>query len=101
MTDNAQVLLTLVIPPKLEHDVIDYLLSIGETGFLSFVGSGHGGSGRGMSIVEQVAGRQKRVIFQIHTAHQRALTIRSELAAAFAGAELHYWIAPVLESGSI
>ena len=43
MSDDAQVLLTLVISPMLEHDVIDHLLSMGETGFLSFAGSGHGG----------------------------------------------------------
>ena len=58
-------MLVLNIPPELEEDLIDYLLSLGSvTGFTSYETRGHG-SDVTLSIAEQVSGRRKRLQFEL------------------------------------
>ena len=58
-------MLVLNIPPELEEDLIDYLLSLESvTGFTSYETRGHG-SDVTLSIAEQVSGRRKRRQFEL------------------------------------
>ncbi len=61
----TEFLLRLNIPPSLEEDMVDLLLSSEEiTGYQSYPTRGHGRVGA-MSIAEQVAGRRDRIQFEI------------------------------------
>lgn len=100
MTD--QYLLTLTIAPAIEENLVDWLLeNQGQIGFSSFPVNGHSSHQEDLSLAEQVAGRQKQVRFQIHLDAERVSTLLSHLRRDFAGAGLHYWISPVLDSGRI
>ncbi|NJD07787.1 MAG: DUF3240 domain-containing protein [Methylococcaceae bacterium] len=100
MTD--QYLLTLTIAPAIEENLVDWLLeNQGQIGFSSFPVNGHSSHPEDLSLAEQVAGRQKQVRFQIHLDTERVSTLLSQLRRDFAGAGLHYWVSPVLDSGRI
>lgn len=58
-------MLVLNAGPKLEDDLMDYLLGLEVvTGFTSYPVRGHG-AGQSLSIAEQVAGRRKRIQVEI------------------------------------
>lgn len=109
MTQNnaAQALLMLMVSPKLEEVLVDFLLqqpAIG--GFTTAPASGHGtrqgvhGAAR-LSLVEQVTGRQNRVQFMIHAALPELHALIAALKAEFSNADLHYILLPVLEASAI
>ena len=98
---NSQVMLTLVGAPSLAHDLVDFLLENTEGGYLSIRGAGHGTHEVHMSIVEQVAGRQSRDVYQIHLDQEAVQRLLEQLRVQFAGAGLHWWLSPVIDSGSI
>jgi len=59
-----RVMLVMNVPPELEDDMVDYLLSLDVvSGFTSYNVRGHG-EHSDMSVAEQVAGRRKRVQFE-------------------------------------
>jgi len=99
--DQSQVLLTVVAPPALSHELVDWLLEHTGSGYFSYQGRGHGMHAHAMSISEQVAGRQRKEVFQIHCEWQQAQQWLSQLRGDFQGAGLHYWVVPVLVSGSL
>lgn len=103
--DNAsQGLLILVIPPKLEEILVDFLLEQKEiSGFTTSNASGHGTaqSEARLSLVEQVTGRQSRVQFMMHAALTDLHDLIAVLKAKFKNTDVHYILLPILEAQTI
>lgn len=106
--DNAaQALLILMVSPKLEEMVVDFLLQQPAiSGFTTTPASGHGthhGShgGAKLSLVEQVTGRQNRVQFMLHAALPVMRDLIAALTAEFRNTDMHYMLLPVLEANTI
>lgn len=97
-----QCLLVLIVTPTIESTVIDWLLDHEDiAGFTSIPTSGHGVSTHSMSTAEQVAGRQKQIMFQMHLPEPVARDILAAIQQSFSGSGMHYWLLPVLEAGNI
>jgi hypothetical protein len=94
-------LLTLIATPELEERLVDWLLEQGHVGFTSAACHGHGVRPDRLSTAEQVAGRQRRVVFWLHVDEDEAAALLAELAASFGAAGLHYWLAPLISAGRI
>lgn len=88
-------LLTLNLPPALEEDLIDYLLSLDIlAGFTSYHAMGHGEQ-ENLSVAEQVSGRRKRIQFEILLDDEaEAERIISGLGSEV-GKDIRYWQLPV------
>jgi len=99
---GQEFLVTINVPPLLEEAVVDCLLAIDATdGFSSLVVSAHGSEHETLSLAEQVAGRKKQIRFQMYVPEQQIKVLIERLKQDFSGAGIHYWVMPVLESGSI
>jgi len=95
-------LLTLIAAPSLEDALVDWLLVQDDiSGFSSSSIDGHGSRESGMSLMEQVTGRQKRVQFLIHTDITVAERLIEKLKTQFLGAQLHYYVTPIIMYGAI
>jgi len=107
--DNAaQALLILLVTPKLEEVLVDFLLQqTAISGFTTTPANGHGtghGAGHGsvkLSLVEQVTGRQSRVQFTLHSALPVMHELISALKAEVQDSDMHYILLPVLDAQSI
>jgi hypothetical protein len=98
----GQCLLVLIVSPAMENTLVDWLLEREDIpGFTSVAVSGHGASASSLSAAEQVAGKQRQVMFQLHLQEDVATTIIEGVSDAFAGSGVHYWITPVLASGHL
>lgn len=90
-------LVVLTTAPALEETVIDWLLGRSEgAGFTSLPVSGHSARHEGLTLTEQVRGRQRRVQFQVH---MPLPDVDGFLAAAreqFRGTDVHYWVLPIM-----
>jgi len=83
-------MLVLNIPPALEEDLIDYLLSLeAVTGFTSYEARGHG-SDLQLSLAEQVSGRQKRLQFELLIEVEAIQSLLDGLSAEV-GKDIAYW----------
>ena len=99
---TEQVLVAITIPPAIESQLVDWLLSQdGGTGFSSATIHGHSTRHDHLSIAEQVSGREKRMQFQIQMSGRRLDGFIEMLTADFGGADLHYWVLPVLAGGHL
>lgn len=99
---EQEFLVTLNVPPALEEVIVDCLLTFEfEHGFSSLGVNAHDHKNEGLSLAEQVSGRQKRVRFQMYIAQQHLALLLARLKAEFSGSGLHYWVLPVIESGYI
>jgi hypothetical protein len=97
-----QVVVTITSPPSLESQLVDWLLSEnGGTGFSSGTVHGHSTHHDHLSIAEQVSGRQRRIQFQVQIQGDQLDGFLRSLAADFSGADLHYWVTPVLAGGHL
>lgn len=100
----AEALLILIVAPKLEDMLVDFLLQQNTiSGFTSLPVSGHG-SVRGhvqLSLVEQVTGRQNRVQFMLHAPLPVLHSLIEEVRQKFQNTDMHYILLPVLEAQSI
>jgi hypothetical protein len=94
-------LLTLVSTPELEERLVDWLLEEGHAGFTSAPCHGHGVHPDRLSTAEQVAGRQRRVVFWLHVPEHEVDDLLAGLATSFGNAGLHYWLAPLIAVGRI
>lgn len=95
-------LLLLYTPPSLEESVVDWLLENAEAqGFSTAEVFGHGMRQTGMSLLEQVTGRQRRIQFQVQADRELAARLVADLGQRFAGAGLYYVILPVSDCGSL
>lgn len=93
-------ILTLNVPPSLEEAVVDCLLTFeSEQGFTSYAVNSHHHINDGLSVAEQVSGRQKKIRFQMYVAEENLSALLSRLKQEFSGVGVHYWVLPVLEDG--
>ncbi len=100
--DNEEFLITLNVPPSLEEAIVDCLLTFeAEHGFSSFPVSAHDHKNEGLSLAEQVTGRQRKIRFQMYVAKMDLAALVSRLKADFSGSGIHYWVLPVIEKGTI
>lgn len=107
--DNAaQALLLLMVTPKLEEVLVDFLLQQSAiSGFTTTPASGHGtghGASHGkpkLSLLEQVTGRQNRVQFMLHATLPVMHELIAALKAEFQHTDMHYVLLPVLDADSI
>ena len=91
-------LLVINIPPALEEDLVDYLLSQpGTSGFTSYSVNGHGDY-RELSIAEQVSGRRQRKQFELIMAVDDVHSLVGGLASAV-GRDIVDWEQPVQRLG--
>lgn len=99
---GQEYLVTINVPPILEEAVVDCLLAIESAdGFSSLVVNAHTSDHQDLSLAEQVAGRQKQIRFQMYIPEQQLSVLITQLKQCFSGSGIHYWVMPVLESGSI
>jgi len=98
----TEYLVTLNIPPSLEEMMVDSLLLL-ETkhGFSSFPVNAHHHENLGLSLAEQVTGRQKRIRFQMYVPVQKLPELLEQLRQEFSGSGIQYWVLPVIENGVI
>jgi hypothetical protein len=98
---TTEYLLRLNIPPGLEEDVVDLLLSsVDIAGYQSYPTRGHGRVGA-MTVAEQVAGRRDRVQFEIVLDSELLQATLDRLKEAFPVRDVIYWVLPVLQSGRL
>lgn len=98
----TEYLVTLNVPSALEEEIVDCLLTLeSEHGFSSFPVYSHDHRNIGLSLAEQVTGRQKKVRFQMYVPEQWLVALLDQLKGEFAGSGIRYWVMPVVESGVI
>lgn len=99
---ELQALLVLTVSPGLEDIVVDWLLSRPEsTGFSSVPVHGHGSAHHVLSPVEQVAGHQRRIQFQIAMPASQIDEFLDSARQEFGKADVHYWVLPLLAAGAL
>lgn len=99
---NPEFLVTLNVPPDLEEAVVDCLLMLeSEHGFSSLPVSSHDHRNIGLSLAEQVTGRQRKIRFQMYLAEAGLNELLDKLRAEFSGSGISYRVSPVLDSGVI
>ena len=97
-----QCLLIIFAPPSVEETIVDWLLEHESIeGFSSADAYGHGVRPTGMSLLEQVTGRQRRVQFMIRTDAKIAQHLIEDMRERFTGVGLHYFILPVAQAGRL
>jgi hypothetical protein len=104
MTNASEetVAITLNVLPTFEERIVDWLLDHDTvSGFTSYAAHGHGARHDGLSVAEQVSGRQRRVEFRVELPAAALDGILTSLAAAFGGTDLYYYVTPVLRSGHL
>ena len=95
-------LVMLFAAPALEEALVDWLLENDEiAGFSTTEAYGHGQRPAGMTLLEQVTGRQRRVQFIIETEKELAAGFLEALGQKFSGAGLHYMMVPLLGAGRL
>jgi hypothetical protein len=98
----TEYLVTLNIPPSLEEMMVDSLLLLEtEHGFSSLQVSAHHHVNKGLSLSEQVTGRQKRIRFQMYVPADQLPALLEQLRRDFSGSGIQYWVLPVIENGVI
>lgn len=98
--DNC--LLLLYAPTSLEESLVDWLLENEQVeGFSSAEVYGHGVRQSGMSLLEQVTGRQCRIQFQIQASRELADALVYDLGKKFMGTGLYFILVPVYAAGRI
>lgn len=102
MTHHQEYLVTLNVPPSLEEAVVDFLLVLeSEHGFSTLTVNSHHHQNQGLSLAEQVSGRQKRIRFQLYVDAASLPHFLNELKQQLAGSGIQYWVLPVVEKGVI
>jgi hypothetical protein len=98
--DTQLCLLAILADTGVRSTLIDWLLNYSEDMvFSSIPVEWHGIDPTHFNVAEQVTGRQNKLLFHIQTSIGEAHRLCEQLADAFAGAQLRYWIQPVLEAG--
>lgn len=100
MSKKEEYLVTLNVPPALEGMMVDQLLMMEfEQGFCGFPVYAHHHENKGLSLAEQVTGRQKRIRFQMYVNGTNLALLLTILRDNFSGSGVQYWVLPVLDSG--
>jgi len=96
---TGSVLLRINIPPGLEEEFLDALLSDERIeGYQCYPTSGHGQVGA-MTLTEQVAGRRNRVQFEVVLNVDLVVPILAGLKGALPSADIIWWTLPVTACG--
>lgn len=96
----SNTMLVLNIPPEIEEDMVDYLLSLeAVSGFTSFRVRGHG-EHTALSTAEQVTGQRARLRFELVLAADQVDGVLGGLKAEV-GHDIIYWEQPVSNFGRI
>lgn len=100
---SPRVLLTLVAAETLEETIADLLLESPElaSGFTSSPASGHGADLQFEAVSERVRGRGRRVRFELAIEQSAAHTLLDRLRGSLGGANVYYWICPMIETGTL
>ena len=99
---SKEYLVTLNVPTSLEEVIVDCLLTFeSEHGFSSFPVYSHDHRNEGLSLAEQVSGRQKRLRFQMYVEEDVLTALLARLREEFSGAGIRYWVMPVIDNGLI
>ena len=99
---GKEYLVTLNIPPSLEEHMVDCVLMFEEDhGFSIFPVNAHHHLNKGLSLAEQVTGRQKRIRFQMYVPATELPALLEQLRQEFSGSGIQYWVLPVIENGTI
>ncbi len=99
---EQEYLVTINVLPLLEESIVDCLLAIdGVDGFSSFDVNAHTTDHLSLSLAEQVAGRQKKIRFQVYVPEQHMRLLIDQLKQNFAGSGIQYWVQNILEMGII
>jgi hypothetical protein len=97
-----QSLLTLICSPSLERPISNWLLEHEKiSGFTTKHAYGHGSKPDTLNLIEQVEGRKKQIVFQIHVTSEIAEAIINDLKEDFKGTDIHYWLVPVIAAGRL
>lgn len=100
--NHKEYLITLNAPPSLEEAIVDCLLTFeSEHGFSSFPVYAHDHRNEGLSLAEQVSGRQKKLRFQMYVEEAVLSDLLARLRQEFSGAGIRYWVMPVVDNGTI
>lgn len=95
-----EYLVTLNVPTGIEEMIVDTLLTLeSEHGFCSFLVYAHDHKNEGLSLAEQVSGRQKRLRFQMYVDDVALQALLAQLRQQFPGSGIRYWVMPVVENG--
>lgn len=95
-------MLIIFAPPSVEETLVDWLLEHNTIeGFSSLEAYGHGVRQSGMSLLEQVTGRQRRIQFMIKMEVTHTDQLIQEMQEKFLGMGLHYFILPLMGDGRI
>jgi hypothetical protein len=96
------VLVALNVPPALEERLIDWLLARdADAGFTLYTARGHGAHSGRLSIAEQVRGYQHRSEARMELPEAQLDDVVAELGSVFGGADVFYYVIPVLRSGHL
>lgn len=97
---NDRTMLVLNLPPEIEEDLVDYLLSLESVaGFTSFRVHGHGEHSL-LSLAEQVTGRRARVRYELVLDPAHVPDLLAGLRANV-GRDIIHWQQPVTDFGRI
>ncbi len=95
-------LVVLTVAPALEEPMIDWLLGRADGGgFTTQPVAGHSSRHDGLSTMEQVTGRQRRIQFQVQIGGDALAGFLDDARAVFGGADVHFWVLPILEGGRL
>ena len=101
-TTAAAVTVTLTLAPALEERIIDWLLGRQDVEtFTGYTAYAHAAAGGDLSVAEQVSGRRRRVEVRVELQAQALDDWLAELSEAFGGADVSYFVAPILRSGRL
>jgi hypothetical protein len=82
--------------------MVDCILTLeNDQSFTSFRVSAHDPLYKNLSVDEQVMGRQRKIRFEIRVEKNAIGLVLTSLKAEFSGADLDYWIMPIIEQGKI
>ncbi len=99
---HENYLVTFNVPTSLEEAMVDCLLSFENSQeFSSFPVGAYNHRNQGLSLAEQVYGRQRIMRFQLFADKKTIAALLTQLKADFSGAGLQYWITPIIERGEI
>lgn len=100
--NDKEYLVTLNVPLSLEEAIVDSLLMLEEElGFSSLVVNAHHHENKGLSLAEQVTGRQRQLRFQMYIDKHGLEPLVEQLRQEFAGSGIQYWVLPVIDYGII
>lgn len=97
---QSQVMVVLSVRPALEEPIVDWLLAWnGGCDFSRLEVAEHSASHEHLNAAERVLGRQKRLQFELRLPAQELDALLASARSRFGGADVHYWILPLLGEG--